>query len=94
MGQFRHHRSGKTRTMAFVLVAYVVSRSTLHVPTLRATFFAHAKVFNIVNTPIILLFSKSGSQVLLAEDNKRAPVKNIGSFDRGTLTLLSLGVST
>ena len=63
MGQFRHHHIGKTRTMAFFLVAYVVLRSTLHV-----TFFAYQS-FNIVNTPIILLFSKRWVLGLAAEDN-------------------------
>ena len=49
MGQFRHHHSGKTKT--------IMLRSLL------------TQSFNIVNTPIILLFSKKWVPGFAAEDN-------------------------
>ena len=68
MGQFRHHHSGKTRTMALFWLRtsyhaqrYMFQRYMLH-SLLRQNF-------NIVNTPIVLLFSKKWVPGFAAEDN-------------------------
>ena len=42
----------------FVLVAYVVSRSTLHVPTLHVTFFAHAKFQHCKHSNYFVILQK------------------------------------
>ena len=64
MGQFRHHHSGKTRTMAlfWLCASYHAQRYMFQRYMLRSL---PTQSFNIVNTPIILLFPKGGSQVLL-----------------------------
>ena len=63
VGQFRHHHSGKTRTMALFWL-----RTSYHAQRymLRSLL---TQSFNIVNTPIILLFSKKWVPGLAAEDN-------------------------
>ena len=64
MGQFRHHHSGKKRTMALFWL-----RTSYHAQRymLRSLL---TQSFNIVNTPIILLFSKKWVPGFAAEDNK------------------------
>ena len=44
----------------FILVAYVVSRSTLHVPTLHATLFAHAKFQYCEHSNYFVILQKVG----------------------------------
>ena len=68
MGQFRHHHHGKTRTMALFWLhtsyhaqCYMFQRYMLR-SLLRQSF-------NIVITPIILLFSKKWAPGFAAEDN-------------------------
>ena len=68
MSQFRHHHSGKTRTMALFWLRtsyhaqrYMFQRYMLHSLLTQS--------FNIVNTPIILLFFKTWVPGLAAEDN-------------------------
>ena len=63
MGQFRHHHSGKTRTMAlfWLHTSYHAQRYMLRSLLTQS--------FNIVNTPIILLFSKMWVPGFAAEDN-------------------------
>ena len=63
MGQFRHHHSGKTRTMALFWL-----RTSYHAQRymLRSLL---AQSFNIVNTLIILLFSQKWVPGFAAEDN-------------------------
>ena len=63
MGQFRHHHSGKTRTMALFWL-----RTSCHDQRyiLRSLLTQN---FNIVNAPIILLFSKKWVPGFAAEDN-------------------------
>ena len=64
MGQFRHHHSGKTRKMAlFWLRTWYRAQRYM----LRSLL---TQSFNIVNTPIILLFSKKWVPGLAAEDNR------------------------
>ena len=53
----------KNKDNGFVLVAYVVSRSTLHVPTLHVTF--SRKVSTLWTLQLFCYSPKSGSQVLL-----------------------------
>ena len=54
----------------FVLVAYVVSRSTLHVPALHVTFFAHAKFQHCEHSNYFVILQKVGPILqLAAEDN-------------------------
>ena len=57
MGQFRNHHSGKTRTMAlfWLRTSYHAQRYMFQRYMLRSLL---TQSFNIVNTPIILLFSK------------------------------------
>ena len=57
MGQFRHHHSGKSRTW---LCFGCVCRITLNVNMFQRYMLRSllTQSFNIVNTPIILLFSK------------------------------------
>ena len=57
MGQFHHHHSGKTRTMAllWLCTSYHAQRYMFQPYMLRSLL---TQSFNIVNTPIILLFSK------------------------------------
>ena len=52
MGQFRHHHSGKTRTMALFWL-----RTSYHAQRYMLSSLL-TQSFNIVNTPISLLFSK------------------------------------
>ena len=68
MGQFRHHHSGKTRTMALFLLrtSYHAQRYMFQRYMLRSLL---TQSFNIVNTPIILLFSKKWVPGFAAEDN-------------------------
>ena len=67
MGQFRHHHSGKTRTMAlfWLRTSYHAQRYMLRSLLMQS--------FNIVNTPIILLFSKKWVPGFAAEDNTILP---------------------
>ena len=71
MGEFRYHHSGKTRTMALFWLhtlyhaqRYMFQRYML--PSLLT------QSFNIVNTPITLLFSKKWVPGFAAEDNSRS----------------------
>ena len=68
MGPFRHHHSGKTRTMAlfWLRTSYHVQRYMFQRYMLRSLL---TQSFNIVNTPIILLFSKKWVPGFAAEDN-------------------------
>ena len=68
MGQFRHHHSGKTRTMAlfWLRTSYHAQRYMFQRYMLRSLL---TQSFNIVNTPIILLFSKKWVPGFAAEDN-------------------------
>ena len=68
MGQFRHHHSGKTRTMALFCLrtSYHAQRYMFQRYMLRSLL---TQRFNIVNTPIILLFSKMWAPGFGAEDN-------------------------
>ena len=68
MGQFRHHHSGKTRTMAlfWLRTSYHAQRDMFQRYMLRSLL---TQSFNIVNTPIILLFSKKWVPGFAAEDN-------------------------
>ena len=63
MGQFRQHHSEKTRTMALFWL-----RTSYHAQRymLRSLL---TQSFNIVNTPLILLFSKKWVPGFAAEDN-------------------------
>ena len=66
MGQFHHHHSGKTRTMALFW-----SRTSYHTQRymLRSLL---TQSFNIVNIQIILLFSKKWVPGFAAEDNSNS----------------------
>ena len=68
MGQFRHHHSGKTRTMALVWL-----RTSYHAQCYMFQRYMLRSLlkqsFSIVNTPMILLFSKKWVPGLAAEDN-------------------------
>ena len=68
MGQFRHHHSGKTRTMAlfWLRTSYDAQRYMFQRYMLRSLL---TQSFDIVNTPIILLFSKKWVPGFAAEDN-------------------------
>ena len=68
MGQFRHHHSGKSRTMAlfWLRTSYHAQRYMFQRYMLRSLL---TQSFNIVNTPIILLFSKKWVPGFAAEDN-------------------------
>ena len=68
MSQFRHHHSGKTRTMALFWLrrSYHAQRYMFQRYMLRSLL---TQSFNIVNTPIILLFFKTWVPGLAAEDN-------------------------
>ena len=68
MGQFRHHHSGKARTMAlfWLRTSYHDQRYTFQCYMLRSLL---TQSFNIVNTPVILLFSKKRVPGFAAEDN-------------------------
>ena len=66
MGQFRHHHSGKTRTMALFWL-----RTSYHAQRYMLRSWL-TQSFNIVNTPIILLFSKKWVPGFAAEDNINA----------------------
>ena len=70
MGLFRHHHSEKTRTMALVWfrTSYHAHRYTFQHYMLRSLL---TQSFSIVNTPVILLFSKKWVPGLAAEDNIR-----------------------
>ena len=65
VGPFRHHHSGKTRTMALFWL-----RTLYHAQRYMLRFLLTQSV-NIVNTPIILLFSKKWAPGSAAEDNRR-----------------------
>ena len=75
MGQFRHHHSGKTRTMALFWLCtwYHAQRYLFQRYMLRSLL---TQSFNIVSTPIILLFSKKWVPGLAAEDNSRELLTN------------------
>ena len=68
MGQFCHHHSGKTRTMAlfWLRTSYHAQRYMFQRYMLRSLL---TQSFNIENTPIILLFSKKWVPGFAAEDN-------------------------
>ena len=68
MGQFHHHHSGKTRTMALFWsrTSYHTQRYMFQRYMLRSLL---TQSFNIVNTQIILLFSKKWVPGFAAEDN-------------------------
>ena len=68
MGQFCHHHSGKTRTMAlfWLRMSYHAQRYMFQHYMLRSLL---TQSFNIVNTPVILLFSKKWVPGFAAEDN-------------------------
>ena len=68
MGQFHHHHSGKTRTMALFWsrTSYHAQRYMFQRYMLRSLL---TQSFNIVNTQIILLFSKKWVPGFAAEDN-------------------------
>ena len=68
MSQFRHHHSGKTRTMAlfWLRTSYHAQRYMFQRYMLRSLL---TQSFSIVNTPIILLFFKTWVPGLAAEDN-------------------------
>ena len=68
MGQFRHHHSGKTRTMAlfWLRTSYHAQRYMFQRYMLRSLL---TQSFNNVNTPMILLFSKKWVPGFAAEDN-------------------------
>ena len=68
MGQFRHHHSGKTRTMAlfWLRTSYHAQRCMFQRYMLRSLL---TQSFNIVNATIILLFSKMWVPCFAAEDN-------------------------
>ena len=70
MGQFCHHHSGKTRTMAlfWLRTSYHAQRYMFQRYMLRSLLM---QSFNIVNTPIVLLFSKKRVPGFAAEDNSR-----------------------
>ena len=67
MGQFRHH-SGKARTMAlfFLRTSYHAQSYMFQRYMLRSLL---TQSFNIVNIPVILLFSKKWVPGFAAEDN-------------------------
>ena len=69
MAQFRHHHSGKTRTMAlfWLRTSYHAQRYMFQRYMLRSLL---TQSFNIVNTPILLLFSKKWVPGFAAEGNK------------------------
>ena len=69
MGQFHHHHSGKTRTMAlfWLRTSYHAQRCMFQPYMLRSLL---TQSFNIGNTPIILLFSKKWVPGFAAEDNR------------------------
>ena len=86
MGQFHHHHSGKTRTMALFWsrTSYHTQRYMFQRYMLRSLL---TQSFNIVNTQIILLFSKKWVPGFAAEDN------NIGALGMHALNLsLRLGI--
>ena len=68
MGQFRHQHSGKTRTMAlfWLRTSYHAQRYMFQRYMVRSLLTQSS---NIVNTPIILLFSKKWVPGFAAEDN-------------------------
>ena len=68
MGQFRDHHSGKTRTMAlfWLRTSYHAQRYMFQRNMLRSFL---TRSFSIVNTLIILLFSKKWVPGFAAEDN-------------------------
>ena len=70
MGQFRHHHSGKARTMAlfWMRTSYRAQPYMFQRYMLRSLL---TQSFNIVNAPIILLFSKKWIAGFAAEDNIR-----------------------
>ena len=68
MGQFRHHHSGKTRTMTlfWLRTSYHDQRYMFQRYMLRSLL---TQSFNIVNAPVIFLFSKKWVPGFAAEDN-------------------------
>ena len=68
MGQFHHHHSEKTRTMAlfWLRTSYHTQRYMFQRYMLRSLL---TQSFNMVNTQIILLFSKKWVPGFAAEDN-------------------------
>ena len=67
MGQFRHHRSGKTMALFWLRTWYHAQRYMFQRYMLRSLL---TQSFNIVNTEIILLFSKKWVPGFAAEDNR------------------------
>ena len=78
MGQFRHHHSGKTRTMALFWLRTSYHAQRYMFQRLHVTFML-TQSFNIVNTPIILLFSKKWVPGFAAEDNSYCSLKPLWS---------------
>ena len=76
MGQFRHHHSGKTRTVAlfWLRTSYHAQRYMFQSYMLCSLL---TQSFNIVNTPIILLFSKEWVPGFAAEDKPWEPLQTI-----------------
>ena len=76
MGQFRPHQSGKARTMAlfWLRTSYHAQRYMFQRYMLRSL---REQSFNIVNTLIILLFSKKWVPGFAAEDNIYIPISTI-----------------
>ena len=74
VGQFRNHHSGKTRTMAlfWLRTSYHAQRYMFQRYMLRSLV---TQSFNIVNTPIILLFSNKWVPGFAAEDNNNQLMK-------------------
>ena len=68
VGQIRHHHNGKARTMAlfWLRMSYHAQRYMFQRYMLRSLL---RQSFNIVNMPIILLFSKKWDPGFAAEDN-------------------------
>ena len=69
VGQFHHNHSGKARTMGlfWLRTSYHAKRYMFQRYMLRSLL---TQSFNIVNSTIILLFSKKWVPGLAAEDNK------------------------
>ena len=68
MGQFRHHHSGKTRTMAlfWLRTSYHAQRYMFQRYMFRSLLM---QSFNIVNTPIIFVILQKVGPRFAAEDN-------------------------
>ena len=97
MGQFRHH-SGKTRTTAlfWLHTSYHAQRYMFQRYMLRSLL---TQSFNIVNTPIILLFSKKWVPGFAAEDNRhfhcaKKPVTTMLTYPWKCTVLVSINYAS